>query len=156
MGLYKTWFEIYIASFSKRALHFQSGWCQGMGSGCPEAPPWPRAAVECAKCICQAASLPCWTHQMLSSSPLTQCFLLRSSSLAWTFVKVQKKKKKKYIFNSGCLMGKYVLHAGLVATFSWPYFPLLMQLTPRARWQGGWLWDSRVGLSNLNFRITEK
>lgn len=80
--------------FSKRTLHFQSGWCQGMGSGCPEAPPWPRAAVGCAKCICQAASLPCWTHQMLSSSPLTQCFLLRSSSLAWTFVKVQKKKKK--------------------------------------------------------------
>lgn len=94
--------------FSKRALHFQSGWCQGMGSGCPEAPPWPRAAVGCAKCICQAASLPCWTHKMLSSSLLTQCSVSRSSSVAWTFVKVQKKKKKKYIFNSGCLMGKYV------------------------------------------------
>lgn len=86
--------------FSKRALHFQSGWCQGMGSGCPEALPWPRAAVGCAKCICQAASLPCWTHQTLSSSPLTPCSVWRSSSLAWTFVKVQKiiiiKKKSTF------------------------------------------------------------
>lgn len=128
------------------------------GLGVPRTSPCPGAAVGCAKCICQPAWIGLSCLLALTNTPsikqLSRPALVRGA--LHLLEHLWKYKKKRCIFNSGCLMYEYVLHTGLVATFSWPYFHLLMQLTPRACWQGGWLWDRRLKLSKLNFRITEK